>query len=55
MSITKYHWAQNRLDSMTFTQACQDNIHSSYIKNDTFRGITTCEGGDKYTTIFFKQ
>ncbi len=20
-----------------------------------FRGITTCEGGDKYTTIYFKQ
>ena len=162
VSTIKYHWTKNRLDSMTFTQACQDDIyretmkvdwkvdsarvgklmrydwsfpnkrdnftvfrgkdsvaivkgkeqiHSSYIKNDTIRGIdnwlprkwiifrdpknenrctqvnekeiTTyefekegntlilnitepdhsmyikppgpCEGGDKYTTIFFKQ
>ncbi len=34
MSITKYHWAQNRLDSMTFTQACQDNIYRETMKVD---------------------
>ena len=143
VSTIKYHWTKNRLDSMTFTHACQDDMHrvkvkvdwkidsakvgklmkydwifpdktethSFYIKNDTIhevnnyiprngiifrdpknenrctrvngKEITTyefeksgntliltitepdynmyikppgpCEGGDKYTTIFFKK
>ena len=30
----KYHWTQNRLDSMTFTQACQDDIYRETMKVD---------------------
>ena len=30
----KYHWTKNRLDSMTFTQACQDNIYRETMKVD---------------------
>ena len=30
----KYHWTQNRLDSMTFTQACQDDIYRETTKVD---------------------
>jgi hypothetical protein len=30
----KYHWTKNRLDSMTFTQACQDDIYRETMKVD---------------------
>ena len=30
----KYHWTQNRLDSMTFTHTCQDDIYRETMKVD---------------------
>lgn len=30
----KYHWTKNRLDSMTFTHACQDDMHRGTAKVD---------------------
>ena len=34
VSTIKYHWTKNRLDSMTFTQACQDDVHRGKGKVD---------------------
>ena len=34
VSTIKYHWTKNRLDSMTFTQACQDDVHRGKVKVD---------------------
>ena len=34
VSTIKYHWTKNRLDSMTFTQACQDDIYRETMKVD---------------------
>ena len=34
VSTIKYHWTKNRLDSMTFTHACQDDMHRVKVKVD---------------------
>ena len=32
VSTIKYHWTQNRLDSMTITHTCQDDVHKGTMK-----------------------
>ena len=32
VSTIKYHWTQNHLDSLTFTQACQEKVHRGTAK-----------------------
>jgi hypothetical protein len=32
VNTIKYHWNQNRLDSMTITHTCQDDVHKGTMK-----------------------